>query len=98
MPADRLPCSPAQLSSIVDSMEQMKSKPFVLSVLANQLYCSEDVPTNSKEQDAIDFECGILEQRPISHNKRTNKHSNANSFSKSLEFTDKERSEVECIH
>ena len=93
MPSDRLPCSPAQLSSIVDSMEQMKSKPVVMSVLANQLYCSEDVPTNSKEQDAIDSECGILEQKLISH-MCTNKHSNANSFSESLEFTDKERNEV----
>ncbi len=62
-------------------------------MLANQLYCSEDVPTNSEEQDEIDFECGILEQKLISH-MRTNKHSNANSFSESLEFTDKERSEV----
>ena len=54
-------------------------------MLANQLYCSEDVPTNSEEQDEIDFECGILEQKLISH-MRTNKHSNANSFSESLEL------------
>ena len=94
MPSDRLPCSPAQLSSIVDSMEQMKSKPVIMSVLANQLHCSEDMPdNNTKEQDVIDSECGILEQKLISH-MSTNKHSNAKGFSKSLQFTDEERSKV----
>ena len=75
MPSDRLPCSSAQLSSIVDSMEQMKRKPVIMSVLANQLHCSENMPDdNTKKQDVIDSEFGILGQKLISH-MSTNKHS-----------------------
>jgi hypothetical protein len=96
MPFDRLPSSPDKLCSIVDSMEKMKSKPVIMNVLANQLYCSEDVPGNDngngKEQDHFsDF--GILEKKVISHI-NTNEHSNAKGFSESLQFTDEERNEV----
>ena len=69
MPSDRLPCSQAQLSSIVDSMEQMKSTPVIMNVLANQLHCSGDAPVSHKEQDMMygDYKCGILEQKVIFH-------------------------------
>lgn len=51
MPSDRLPCSKAQLSSIVDSMGPMKNTPVIMNVLANQLNCPGDVPVSRQEQD-----------------------------------------------
>ena len=93
MPTDRVPCSPAKLSSIVVTMEKMKNKPVITSVLANKLYCSNDIPGDIKEEGNSNSICGILEQKLISH-MSTNKHSNAESFSNSLEFTDEERSKV----
>ena len=70
-----------------------KPKPDTTSCEVKDL-CSKDMPdNNTKEQDVIDSECGILERKLISH-MSTNKHSNAESFSNSLQFTDEERSKV----
>ena len=96
MPSDRLPCSPAQLSSIVDSMEQMKSKPVIMSVLANQLYCCEDMPDNNTKQQDVILILNVEYQNRNLLSMSTNKHSNTKSSSKSLQFTDEERSKVDA--
>ena len=94
MPSDRLPCSKAQLSSIVDSMGQMKNTPVIMNLLANQLYCPGDVPVTRKEQDiTVDSKCGILEQKLLSH-MQIHEHSNAKSFSEHFQFTEDEIKEV----
>lgn len=68
--SDRLSCGPDRLASIVTTMERMKNKPVILSILEKQLYGPAEVPISNSNQepgcgkeDSKDPQLGILEQK-----------------------------------
>ncbi len=98
--SDRAPCSPEQLASLIKSIDEIKKKPAVPSILKKELHGSDKIQDGNTAAMEVgkesSIEHGIMEKNMIQH-LESNNQANADSFLDSLQFSDEEIENVASV-